>query len=121
MRVKLDENLGTRGVQIFQKHGHDVASVTDQGLQSSSDRDLIRVCAHEHRCLVTLDLDFSQPLQFPPHEYAGIAVLRLPHQSNPADLIALMELLAETMVDNSIRGRLWIVQKTGVREYDPDR
>jgi hypothetical protein len=46
MRVKLDENLGTRGVQIFQKHGHDVASVTGQGLQSSSDRDLIRVCAH---------------------------------------------------------------------------
>jgi predicted nuclease of predicted toxin-antitoxin system len=68
-RVKLDENLGTRGVQVFQKHGHDVASVAGQGLQSSSDRDLIRVCAHEDRCLVTLDLDFSQPLQFPPHEY----------------------------------------------------
>jgi predicted nuclease of predicted toxin-antitoxin system len=121
MRVKLDENLGTRGVQIFRNHGHDVASVADQGLQSSSDHDLIRVCSHEDRCLVTLDLDFSQPLQFPPHEYAGIAVLRLPHQSNPPDLFALIELLAETLIDSSIRGKLWIVQKTGVREYDPDR
>ncbi|MFW5789474.1 MAG: DUF5615 family PIN-like protein [Spirochaetota bacterium] len=55
MRVKLDENLGTRGVQIFQKHGHDVASVAGRGLQSSSDRDLIRVCGQEDRCLVTLD------------------------------------------------------------------
>ena len=49
MRVKLDENRGTRGVQIFRKHGHDVASVAGQGLQSSSDRDLIRVCGQEDR------------------------------------------------------------------------
>lgn len=121
MRVKLDENLGSRGIRIFEKHGHEVASVSGQGLQSSSDVDLIQVCAREDRCLVTLDLDFSQPLRFPPYEYAGIAVIRLPHQSGPGDLFALIEMLAQTLVGRTISGRLWIVQRAGIREYDPDQ
>jgi predicted nuclease of predicted toxin-antitoxin system len=120
MRVKLDENLGMRGAEIFRKHGHDVATVSGQQLQSSPDRELIRICANEDRCLVTLDLDFSQPLQFPPHKYAGIAVLRLPHQADPSDLFHLIEILAQALVRGSIRGRLWIVQRSGIREYDPD-
>jgi predicted nuclease of predicted toxin-antitoxin system len=73
VRVKLDENLGIRGVAIFKKRGHDVASVAGQGMQPASDRDVILACMVEQRCLVTLDLDFSDPLQFPPHEYSGIA------------------------------------------------
>jgi len=31
----------------------------------------------KNRCIVTLDLDFLNPLVFPPEDYSGIAVLRL--------------------------------------------
>lgn len=112
MRVKIDENLGERGVDIFRRQGHDVHSVTD--------RNLIEVCRTEQRCLITLDLDFSNPLVFPPHEYAGIAVLRMPSQSTPPDLQYLTELLASQLETVDITGRLWIVQRTGVREYRPE-
>ena len=62
MRLKLDENLGNRGAEALQAAGHDVATVFGQGLMAASDTELIRVCHDERRCLVTLDLDFSNPL-----------------------------------------------------------
>lgn len=120
MRFKLDENLGTRGARIFSEFGHDVETVVDEGLQSTDDTTLIDVCRQERRCLVSLDLDFSNPLVFPPERYAGIAVLRLPHQSSPKDLYELVHRLATATVDRDLTGKLWIVQITGIREYQPD-
>lgn len=76
MRLKLDENLGTRSAALFRRAGHDVATVRDQRLAGAPDRKLIEICRAEGRCLVTLDLDFGNPLLFDPARYSGIAVLR---------------------------------------------
>lgn len=64
MKLKLDENLGQAAVKLLKKAGHDVATVVEQKLSSASDHHLIQVCKEEDRCLVTLDLDFSNPLVF---------------------------------------------------------
>lgn len=85
MDVKLDENLGTKGVNILRSYGHDVTTVVEQDMQSYPDIDLIRECKTESRCLVSLDLDFSNPLVFPPEDYSGIAVLRLSSSSILSD------------------------------------
>lgn len=120
MRFKLDENLGRRGAQIFHEFGHDAATVVDEGLQSADDRSLIDICRQERRCLVSLDMDFSSPIVFPPEQYAGIAVLRLPHQSSPGDLYELARRLAIVAMDKDLTGKPWIVQKRGIREYQPN-
>lgn len=62
MKLKLDENLGSRLQQLFQQRGHEVVTVADEQLCSASDETLIRTCQRERRCLVTLDLDFGNPL-----------------------------------------------------------
>ena len=64
MKLKLDENLGSRGAELFHQAGHDVYTVAEQGLCSSTDRKLLEVCRVEKRCFVTLDLEFGNPLIF---------------------------------------------------------
>ena len=121
MKLKLDENLGERGAALFRDAGHDVATVASQQLSSAGDRQLITACAAEGRCIVTLDLDFSNPLVFRPWEYAGIAVLRLPSKPNDMDLWIACRTLTGALARAEIIGKLWIVERGRIREYRPDR
>lgn len=120
MKVKLDENLGNRSIELFRQAGHDTATVGEQNLTSASDRILIHACRGESRALVTLDLDFSNVLVFPPSDFSGIAVLRVPH---PMTLDALHEhvrTLLRVMETRDLTGGLWIVEAERIREYAPD-
>ena len=117
MKLKLDENLGVRGRELLRQAGHGVSTVAEQGLCSTTDRTLIEVCRTEGRCLVTLDLDFANPLVFKPSEYAGIAVLRLPAKPGPQDLLDAMRTLNAALTTRSIEGKIWIVQRGRIREY----
>jgi len=67
-----------------------------------------------------LDLDFGNPLLFHPARYAGIAVLRLPSRPSHQDLLDVAETLAEALTLESITGKLWIVQKGRIREYQDE-
>jgi len=117
MKLKLDENLGNRGADLLQQAGHDVSTVPLQDMCSASDRTLIEVCSREGRCLVTLDIDFANPLVFAPADSAGIAVLRLPPRPTQDDLFETMGVLAAGLKTSDITGKLWIVQRGRIREY----
>jgi predicted nuclease of predicted toxin-antitoxin system len=119
VRLKLDENIGRRGVELFQRAGHDVATVSEQGLSSSRDENLLRFCVSEKRCLVSLDLGFGNPLVFKPSDYEGIVVLRLPPKPTHADLLTEIRTLIGGLAQKEIKGNLWIVQRRRIREYQP--
>src|SRR5690606_21909640 len=99
--------------------GHDVATVPEQHLQSAADRHLIEVCRGERRCLGTLDRDFANPVVFPPDQYAGIAVLRLPPRACQADIDAAIDTLVLGLAREDIERKLWIVQERRIRIYQP--
>lgn len=71
------------------------------------------------RCLVTLDLDFSNPIRFPPSRYHGIAVLRLPARFEAGILDDLITVLVEALRSDAIDGQLWVVELGRVRAYEP--
>ena len=120
VKVKVDENLGRREAERLRAAGHDVLTVIDQNMASATDRQLIEVCRKEERCLVSLDLDFANPLLFKPSDYAGTAVLRLPSRPTADDLPALIDTLAAKLATASITGRLWIVERDRIRQYQPE-
>jgi hypothetical protein len=117
VKVKLDENLGSAAAEFLTTAGFDIATVVQQQLTSAPDDDIARVCAAEGRCLVTLDKDFSDPLRYPPKNYAGIIVVRLPGRFRLSLLKQALGLVVDAAKEGDVRGRLWIAEVDRVREY----
>ncbi len=117
MKFKLDENLeGAPIVSLLADGGHDVATVRAERLGGATDEDVQRAAPNEDRALITLDLDFSNPLRFPTSRTAGIAVIRVPRP-----LLSLIESTLRSILprlkDGAIRGHLWIIEPGRIREY----
>lgn len=119
MKIKLDENLGRRVVEVFRKAGHDATTVRDQNLQGVRDEALYGICRQEGRCLVTVDLDFADVLRFPPEETAGIAVLRPAGRVTIAALVGLVSQIIAILDKEPLAGRLWIVEPGRIRVHQP--
>jgi predicted nuclease of predicted toxin-antitoxin system len=120
MKFKLDENLGRQPAEIIRKAGYDITTVPEQKLSGATDKMLIGVCRAESRCLITLDLEFGNPLLFKPSEYSGIVVLRLPTKPSPEDLLETVRTFIAALGQKEIDGKLWVVQRGKVREYQPE-
>ena len=75
--------------------------------------------AESSRVLVTLDLDFANPLVFDPRTTSGVAVLRLSRSPVPSELADATALLLVALRVNKIAGSLWIVHPTRVRVWSP--
>lgn len=119
MRLKLDENVDIRAATLLRVAGYDVATVPGQGLSSTPDVQLIDICRNEGRCLVTLDRGFGNRIRFPPSDYAGIVLIRLPSRPTFEDWREAVETLIRGLDDAEVEGKLWIIQQGTIQEYRP--
>ena len=119
MKLKLDENLGRRGLEAFQRAGHDVSSIHLQGMAGATEESVFSVCRNEGRVVVTLDLDFSNPLVFDPRPTAGVAVIRLSRNPTPSELSTAVERLIAALADSSIAASRWVVHHDRIRVWSP--
>jgi len=120
MKFKLDENFGTRTQQLFQVAGHDVQTVRSQELKGCSDFHLFEICCTEQRCLVTLDLDFSDVTRFPPAKTAGIVIIRVPQNPSLTLLERLIQQMLQALTKMSVEKKLWIVEVGRIRIHQSE-
>ncbi|MCC7045211.1 MAG: DUF5615 family PIN-like protein [Alphaproteobacteria bacterium] len=116
-RLKLDENLGNAAVAVFARAGYDVATVHQQRLTGAADDRLFEACRAEGRCLITLDLDFANPLRFALAGSAGVCVLRYAPTAVRQSMLAAIDTLAAALRRHDVAGQLWIVTPDRIRAY----
>jgi len=114
VKLKLDENLAERHRIRLESANYDVTTVVQQGLRGVSDVDLFELCKNERRTVVTLDLDFSNVLAFPPQGTAGVIVLR-GRDALLKTIDRLIESLTRALETNDPTGTLWIVEPNRLR------
>jgi predicted nuclease of predicted toxin-antitoxin system len=119
MKLKLDENFDVRLVPLLAAEGFDAESVLAEGLLGSPDETIYETCKAVDRTLVTLDLDFSNPIHFPPADTEGIVVVR-PPRAILASIQATLWSVLPQLKTGAVKGKLWIVEPGRIRMYDPD-
>lgn len=120
MKFKLDENFGTRTQKLFHHAGHEVKTVRDQSLQGSSDQTIYETCCGEQLCLVTLDLDFSNVIRFPPEKAGGIAAIRTPKNPTSTVFERLINRFLKTISKVPINKQLCIVEMDRIRVHQTE-
>jgi predicted nuclease of predicted toxin-antitoxin system len=114
MRFKIDENLPDEVAAMLRQGGHDASTVLQQELGGRADADIASICQRERRALLTLDADFADIRTYPPKCYPGLIVLRLHRQDKP-HVLGLIARLMEQLLQETLDGRLWIVEEARLR------
>ena len=88
MRLKVDENIGTAGVDLLRRAGHDTMTVREQGLP-----------------------------RFPPKGTAGMVVLELGGPASLTLLHSRLRDFLAFAVSRPVAGELWIIEPGRVRVH----
>jgi len=119
LNFKLDENLDPRLAPLIAEGDQDVDTVLEEGLVGSNDDIIFETCQKAARVLITLDLDFSNPLRFDFRSAEGVVVVRPPRPTLPMIRATLVSVLPE-LRKMPLRGKLHIVEPGRIRVYDPN-
>jgi predicted nuclease of predicted toxin-antitoxin system len=115
VKIKLDENIGKRGLELLRSRGHDTSTVYEQGLSGAVDEQVFGICAEEGRVLITLDRDFGEVLRFPPSRSAGVVILAAGSRATRAHILNGLEQFLMVATTHDVAGQLWIVEPGRVR------
>jgi predicted nuclease of predicted toxin-antitoxin system len=115
VKLKLDENIGARGVDFLTSAGHDVMTVRDQNLGGATDDTLFEACSREGRILITLDHDFGNVVRFPPETSPGIVILEIGPRATMSSILARLKKFLALTQTLPVPGSLWIVEPGRVR------
>ena len=116
MRFLIDAELPRSAKALLEKHGHEVMDTRDVGLRKAKDPVIARYAQDHRACLLTGDFGFADVRNYPPEDYAGIAVLELPRDASAACILRLVEdFVQQTELLERLPGRLAIISAGRIR------
>jgi predicted nuclease of predicted toxin-antitoxin system len=120
VRFFLDANMPRSAVSALSKLGHEVEFSRDIGMANERDEVIAARARETGAVLVTRDLDFADVRRYPPEQYAGIVVLRLPDDAIASDIVNVLERFASNpRFTTDLAGRLAVVEENRVRFRPP--
>jgi predicted nuclease of predicted toxin-antitoxin system len=120
MRFLIDANLPRSIITALQRFGHEAEFARDIGLGAAPDEHIAAHALKNNAAILTRDLDFADIRRYPPEQYHGIVILRLPDTAVAAEIVALMErFLLEPGFLKPLVGHLAIVDADRVRFRPP--
>lgn len=119
IRLKLDENFPSSLSEWLRQKGSDAESVFEENLSGADDEAIYSKCQEENRCLVTLDLDFSNIIRFPAEHTQGIIVIRPNRPANFEVMKSMVGLLLQTLEQHDPTHCLWILEPHQLRIRKP--
>lgn len=119
MKIKLDENLSYHLSVEIAAAGHDVDTVADEGLEGSSDPDVLEAARTEGRMVLTQDRGFGDIRAYPPGSHPGIIVLR-PTSQDPDSVRDLVSRLLQTVDLQGVAACVVVVEPSRVRIRRPE-
>ncbi len=116
MRFLVDADLPRPTATLIRSLGHEAVDVRDIGLGAAPDQEIAEHPKANGLCLLTGDFDFADIRDYPPEDYAGLAVLKLPDKVNRDFILRLVEaFLQKPDVLDQLSGRLAIVERGRIR------
>ena len=122
MRFLIDANLPRAVIGVLQALGHQSEFARDIGMAAAPDEQIAAHAVQSGAVLLTRDLDFADVRRYPPAEYFGIVVLRLPDTAIAQEIAQVLEwFVMESEFLDALAGRLAIVEVDRVRFRPPLR
>ncbi|MGO9947279.1 MAG: DUF5615 family PIN-like protein [Steroidobacteraceae bacterium] len=120
MRFLIDANLPRAVIAALERAGHQVEFARDVGLGAAPDEQIAARARESGAALLTRDMDFADVRRYPPDQYFGIVVVRLPDTAVALEIVHVLErFLLEPGFLEPLSGRLAIVEVDRVRFRPP--
>ena len=114
LRFLADENIFPEVITCLRELDHDVKGIQEAGLSQTTDDKIIEIATKEERTIVTFDKHFGDILRYPPQKLPGIILIRI-HPPLLEDIYHALNGLFKNYHDNSFKGRLIVLTKSGYR------
>jgi len=116
MRFLVDADLPRPVATLVRSLGHEALDVRDIGLGAAPDEEIAGHAKAHGLCLLTGDFDFADIRDYPPEDYQGLVVLKVPDNVNREFILRLIEtFLRQSDLVGQLPGRLAIVERGRVR------
>jgi predicted nuclease of predicted toxin-antitoxin system len=116
MHFLIDANLPRSILPTLARLGHSAEHVNDIGLKGAPDEQIVARARATQAALITRDLDFSDIRQYPPADFHGIVVMRIPDDTAAADIVRILErFMHQTAIIEQLPGHLVILESDHFR------
>lgn len=118
MRLLLDANLSPEVARLLKKAKHDAIHVSEIGLLSAPDPEIMETAAQEDRILLTADADFGALLALGSRAAPSVVLLRSADHLRPVEQAELLAANLSLISEDLERGAIASLTRDRLRVRD---